>query len=299
MNLSIGLTWSASAFAVSIAGVGIGCSSSNSTTGGAAGAGNIVLAGAAGAAPGGGGATASHEMPETGGAVMPVTGIPLTPTGGNKGPPQMAGAFVDAMDPGTGLHIQGAVFSFADPTSLVGMMADFTTDGKACIMGTAAKVDQLSPRCMPPIPPATDCIGVFFGAFVAVNLNQPNDPLTNTGSAPLPFDATKLQGFSFEITGGAATGLAGVPPPTNLRFNVENANGEFCTPTLKPIRAGANTVLFSELLANCSLISTMPANPTAEMAKSDLRRISWQVVTWDKRPVPFDFCVSNIVAIPL
>lgn len=306
MTSSLRLILGVSVLATSICGVGVGCSSSNAT-GGGAGAGIIVVGGGApgtagaggGAPPGGGGAPpAGGGALGTAGAAVPVTGIPLDPKGGTPAgliDPPGVGAFVDAMDPVTMLHIQGAMFPYADPTTTMGMMADFSVDGKACITGTAAKVDTASAACAPPV---TDCFGALWGAAMGINLNQPNDPVTMMGGAALPFDATKLKGFSFEISGGA-TGLPGVPPPASLRFKVEDASGEFCTPALKKIQNGVNTVLFSELLSKCYLISTMPPNPTAETAKSALLKIGWAVVTNNKNTVPFDFCVSNIVAIPL
>jgi hypothetical protein len=61
---------------------------------------------------------------------------------------------------------------------------------------------------------------------------------------------------------------------------------------------GVNTVLFRELLAQCSRVSNMPPNPTAETAQARLLTIGWQVTTNASSTVPFDFCVLNLRAIP-
>jgi hypothetical protein len=177
------------------------------------------------------------------------------------------------------LGIQGALFGYADATTAVGMTEDFT-GSNACIAGTAAQVDLL---CTP-TPPATDCYGEYWGAAIGLNLNQPIDPETGEGSDPLPYDASALAGFGFTITGSMI--------PNSLRFKVENANGEFCTPAGKPILEGNNTVLFSDVVSQCWTVGGDNPNVTG------VTKIAWQVVTNDASEVPFDFCVSNIVAIP-
>jgi len=125
-----------------------------------------------------------------------------------------------------------------------------------------------------------------------LNLNQPKDPATGMGVVdPLPFDASMLKGFAFEIEGNT------VPAPKSLRFKVENAKGEFCTPSAQKVKVGANSFEFKDLLAECWHV-TDPANATAETAQSALVKISWAVVTSKDAEVPFDFCVSNIRALP-
>ena len=191
------------------------------------------------------------------------------------------------MAPGTRFGIQGAVFEVADAASQMGLAADFTGT-KACMVGSAAQVDL---ACIPK-PPASDCYGEFWGAAIEINLNQPLDPTTKMATSALPFDASTLSGFAFDIMG------AKVPP--QMRFQVDDANGrQFCSPANKPrLASAANTFTFADLL-EILLAANGPAS-TAETAtaKGALMRIDWQVVTNPNAPVPFDFCVSNIRAIP-
>ncbi|HET7542339.1 MAG TPA: hypothetical protein VFK05_20865 [Polyangiaceae bacterium] len=205
--------------------------------------------------------------------------LPLIPTDGWIDGPNAA-------------HIQGAIYGSADATSALGMAMNFN-GANACIEGTAAKVDQASLPCINQMftPPATDCWGEYWGAAIGLNLNQTIDPATMQGNTPAPFDASALQGFSFEISGDV------VPAPRDLRFQVETSDRQFCNPASKKIEIGLNTVLFSELITECFRVTDPPA-PTAETAKSQLIRISWHVVTNSSSTTPFDFCVSNIRALP-
>jgi hypothetical protein len=200
-------------------------------------------------------------------SVLP-SGVPLTAADG----------WVDVMS--NTLGIQGAMFSYADDTSMMGLTEDFI-GADACIKGTAAKVDL---KCTP-VAPATDCYGTFWGAAIGLNLNQPNDPATGMGGDPMPYDASALKGFAFDIEGAAV--------PTSLRFKVENASGEFCSPPAKPVKLGANTFLFSDLMTQCWKAGGM----SAETAKSGIVKIAWQVVTNDKSAVPFDYCVKDVRAL--
>lgn len=206
----------------------------------------------------------------TGGSTTPpAEGVPLTPAIG----------WIDGAS--NSLGIQGAMFSYSDDTTAVTLTDDFT-GANACIKGSAAMVDLL---CTP-VAPATDCYGTYWGAAIGLNLNQPMVEGTDgvmEGGDPIAFDATGLTGFGFTISGTAV--------PTSLRFKVENAGGEFCTPAAKPILAGSNTVLFSELLTECW--TTGGTSPDG----AGLIKIVWQVVTNDAGEVPFDFCVSDVVAI--
>lgn len=262
------------------------------------GGGAEASAGAAGAPAGGAGNAGGSSSPggagvgptlggASGGAGAPAgEGVPITMTGG--------------WATNVELGIQGAVFPYSDKYSGTGMTSNLAdpVDASvvnACIKGTAALVDQASTPCTSMVftPPATDCFGEYWGAAIGVNLNQPIDPDTGKGVViPLPYDASTLQGFTFEISG------ATVPAPSALRFKVEADTGEFCTPTTVKILNGSNKVFFNQLLDKCYSISTNPPNPTAETVQSKLLKISWQVVTNDKSAVPFDFCVSNVRALP-
>jgi hypothetical protein len=178
------------------------------------------------------------------------------------------------------LSIQGAVFAYADDLSRTGLIESFT-GSNACISGTAARVDL---QCTP-APPATDCYGSSWGAAIGLNLNQPIDPDSGLGEAPVPYDASALSGFGFELSGSAV--------PVSLRFKVENAAGEYCNPPAKPVKLGNNVFLFSDLIAQC----WKPGGASAVGAKASLIRLAWQVVTNTQAQVPFDFCVSNVRAL--
>jgi hypothetical protein len=129
-----------------------------------------------------------------------------------------------------------------------------------------------------PLPPALDCYDQIWGAALSVNLNQAID------GEPMPFDASALKGFGFSLSGDTI--------PASLRFEVETSSGEFCTPPEKPLLEGANTVLFDELQSAC----WTPAGSAPDT--SEIVRVSWKVVTNAEAEVPFDFCVSLLVAIP-
>jgi hypothetical protein len=245
-------------------------------SGNTAGSGNI-----AGSAPGGGAGPTAGSGPAAGGGAPQGEGIPLNPVAG----------WVPAEN---AAMIQGAVFSYADPTSLMGMTNNLTdaTATSACITGTAAKVDMASTACTTKMftPPATDCYGEYWGAALGINLNQTIDMSTMMGGTPGKYDASALKGFSFEISGNT------VPAPSALRFKVDNGTDEFCNvPTVK-VKVGVNTVLFTDLVKECYK-SPVPTEPLATTIQTGMVKISWQVVTNDKMPVPFDFCVSNIRAL--
>ena len=118
-----------------------------------------------------------------------------------------------------------------------------------------------------------------------MNLNQPIDSTTMMGADPMPYDASALSGFAFEIAGSMV--------PTSLRFKVEDGTSEYCTPATAAVKAGANSVSFEQLVTECWKTGGTPATG----AKSSLLKISWQVVTNAMSEVPFDFCVSNVRAV--
>ena len=209
------------------------------------------------------------------GSALPSPGaagsLSLTPTNG----------WVDGKSNAVG--IQGQFFAAADSTSMIGLTSDFS-GSRACLNGMAAKVDQQSTPCATLMftPPATDCYEQYWGAEVGLNLNQPT-----MGGTPVPFNASALQGFSFEISGDI------VPGPSGLRFQVEGPDGKFCNYPAVKLRLGLNTVLFSDLATSC----WSSGSDTAERAKSALISIEWMIVTNASSTVPFDFCVSNVRAV--
>jgi hypothetical protein len=222
----------------------------------------------------GGGGAAPTAGSGTGGGTL-AEGVPLTPMEG----------WVDGAT--NTLMIQGAMFEFADATSAMGMTKDFT-GSNACIKGTAAKVDKMSTACttMMFTAPATDCYGEYWGAAIGLNLNQPIDMTTMMGGDPVAYDASAIKGFTFNISGAMV--------PTTMRFKVEEMGGEYCTPATKPVKLGANTFMFEDLVKECW--KTTPG-ASAVGAKAALVKIAWQVTTKDTMAIPFDFCVSDLRAI--
>lgn len=213
-----------------------------------------------------------------GGTGMLAAGVPLTVMDG----------WVDGK--GNTLMVQGAMFSYADPTSLMGppaMTSDFVGT-HACIKGTAAKVDMKSTACTTKMftPPATDCYGEYWGAAIGLNMNQSIDPMTMMGGTPAPYDASAIKGFTFTISGATV--------PTSLRFKAEDANGEYCTPATVKVQSGPNTILLSQLIKECWAPKAGAA--TADSAKSGLIKIAWQVVTNATAAIPFDYCVEDLRA---
>lgn len=266
---------------VSILATAVGCDngSSDADNGGS---GPVAIAGSKSSSSGSGNSAGSSVVPKggtdsgTGGTGTLSEGVPLTPTDG----------WVDIAS--NTLMVQGAMFEYADPTSLMGLTKDFE-GANACIKGTAAKVDMTSTACTTKTftPPAADCYGEYWGAAIGLNLNQAIDMTTMMGGAPMPFDASAIKGFTFTIDGMAI--------PVSLRFKVEDASGEFCSPKTVPIKSGANTVMLSQLIKECWKPTATAA--TADAAKSGLVKIAWQVVTDAAGSIPFDYCVKDLRAI--
>jgi hypothetical protein len=252
----------------------VNCASSGDDTA-AGGTGPIAIAGSSSTAgssvlPTAGTATTGG----TGGGDLPA-GVPLAPMNG----------WVDGAS--NTLMIQGAMFPFGDPTSLMGLTpADFSMSGAdACIKGAAAKVDL---KCTP-VAPATDCYGTFWGAAIGLNLNQQIDMTTMMGGLPMPFNASAIKGFAFEISG------AMVPSPASLRFKIEDASGEYCNPGTLPVKLGVNSFMLDDLIKECWAPKATAAKGSA--AQPAMLKIAWQVVTNSMGTVPFDFCVTNVRAL--
>jgi hypothetical protein len=259
---------------VCILGTSVACDNAGDDNDGAGG--GPITIGGSGNTAGTTGSMSGSSTGGTGGDLPP--GVPLTPMMG-----WVAG------DSNT-LMIQGAMFEYADPTSLMGLTKDFTGTN-ACISGTAAKVDMMSPACktMMFTPPATDCYGEYWGAAIGLNLNQAIDPMTEMGGTPMPYDASAIKGFAFNIAGDMV--------PASLRFKVEGMGGaEFCTPKTKKVQLGPNTFMFEDVVKEC-WESPVPTEPTGATAKSAVVKIAWQVVTDAAGTVPFNFCVSDLRAL--
>ncbi len=169
--------------------------------------------------------------------------------------------------------IQGAMYYYADNTTAQSITSDFTGNN-ACIAGVGPWVDL---DCGAP-----DCYGEYWGAAIALNLNQPIDPVTMVASEAQPFDAASrgIVGFAFDLTGAAI--------PGSMRFIAEDLDGQYCTGAAQPLLPGANLVLFSELMRDCWNGFGEPPDTSA------ITKIAWQVVTNTSSETPFDYCISNI-----
>jgi hypothetical protein len=277
MKSALGLILGVSILATAVGSAG--CDNGDSEASG--GSGPIMIGAGTTGTSAGAGTVQPTAGSSTGGAATLGEGVPLDPMNG----------WVDAA--GNSLMIQGAMFPFGDPTSLMGSMpVDFSASGAdACFKGTAAKVDVTATACATKMftPPAMDCYGEFWGAAIGLNLNQKIDEASGLGGTPAPFNASAITGFTFEISG------AMVPAPKDLRFKVEDASGEYCNVAAKQVKAGANSFVFADLVKECWKPPVPPT--TAEGAKAGLVKIAWQVVTNDKGTVPFDFCVKNLRAL--
>jgi len=235
-------------------------------------------AGTTGTAGGSSSGAGAGDLPE---------GVPLTAT---------AGWVPDT----NALKIQGAMFSYADTTSIVGMTDNLmdTTATSACIKGVAAKVDMASAKCTSKMydPPAMDCYGQYWGAALGLNLNQTIDMtlVPPAGGKPAPYDASAIKGFAFRFDGATP------PAPGSMRFKVDNGSDptsvEFCNVPSVKIKVGPNVVLFTDLVKECYK-TPVPTAPLATTIQTGIVKISWQVVTNDKNTVPFDFCISDLRAL--
>jgi hypothetical protein len=283
MTLAIRLVLGVSALAFAVGSAACSSSPSSPTIVPAGGNANASTGtGGTGTAAGGTGTTTGGTGVSAGGAGnaaggSSVAGVPLTPTMG----------WVDGAS--NTLGIQGAFFTYADPTTLTSVMSDTMSSSKICISGTAAKV--IMPCTI--VPPATDCYGTYWGAAIGFNLNQPNDPTTMMGGTPVPFNASAIKGFAFDV-GPGADGTATIPLPSQFRFNIEDATTQYCSPAAKGVKMGSNSYSFTDVEAQC--YAPMPG-PTATTIQTGVVKISWQVVTNTQSTVPFDFCISNVVAL--
>ncbi len=238
-------------------------------TGGSYGTGATYGTGAVGGYAGGGG---------YGGCIGGVGGQGVGGTGGfvNQGALVPLDGWLDAASNVYGM--QGALYEAGDGFSTV--IGDFNWTN-SCISGITARVDL---ECTP-VDPITDCYGMYWGAVMGLNLNQPIDPATMMGAEPMPYDASALSGFAFDINGPTI--------PSSLRFVAEGIDGQYCTPTAVPIVPGQNVILFSHLWSQCwDPTSGAPLDP------SSIKSVSWHVVPNEVTEVPFDFCVSNITPLP-
>lgn len=273
------------------------CDNGSGDTGGSgpvvvAGSGNGTggsATGTGGTGPGAGGGASVAGSGTTPGGGMSGEGVPITPVSGWIAKESNA------------LGIQGAAFSFADTTSIVGMTDNLkdATATTSCIKGTAAKVDMASDKCVNKMfdPPATDCYGQYWGAALGFNLNQAIDMtlVPPAGGTPMAFDASLIKGFYFEITDhDDHTGM--VPAPSALRFKVDDGSKEYCNTAALKIKSGVNTVLFSDLTTECWAPTDASSKITPDVEKKFIK-IAWQVVTNSSAAVPFDFCVGNVRAL--
>ena len=291
-----------------------GCDSSSDSTGGTAGGPIQIGTAGAGTATAGAPATGTAGAPATGTAGAPATGTAGAPATGTGGPPATGTAGSGSSTPGydltpvmgwidgasNGAGIQGALFAAGDDVSHASTTSDFTT-ASACIKGTAAKVDL---TCTPPA--GGDCYGVTWGEEIGLNLNQPNVVDPDSGAAmggdPINYDASMLSGFSFDVTGNT------VPAGASFRFKVVHPTTadtsdsapvtEYCNVPTKKVVLGTNTFLFTDLVKACYAITTDPPNEVATVGQNAIKQIAWQVVTNTQATVPFDFCISNIKALP-
>lgn len=227
------------------------------------------------------------ESPSSGGDTgIPTKDVPLT----------MSNGWIDAE--GNVLGIQGAVFHYADDTTLAGPPEMTATKeatgevGKYCIAGEAAKIDTACTLTAEDMAKgANDCYDKYWGAAIGFNLNQPINETANDSADPEPYDASALAGFGFTISGSEV--------PSSLRFKVEDTNGEFCTGPEVGITPSPQTIKFDQLFKQCwyTVASGNRGPVVDDAAKSGLVKIAWQVVTNASGSIPFDFCVSDIIAV--
>jgi len=247
----------------------VGCDGGGDEAGGP-----VAVAGSSGSGGSGGGAGGSGGGSGSGGGGTLPEGVALTPANG----------WVDGASNTIG--VQGAIFSYADDTSKAGppALTDDFTGSKACMKGTAAKVNL---TCTPPA--GEDCYGMYWGAAIGLNLNQPIDTATGKGGTPAAYDAKSagLSGFAFMVEGTTV--------PTGMRFKIEDGTTEYCTRAVKNIKTGANIIHFSDLYTECWKTTGQASD--AAGATSKIIKIAWHVVTNDSAAVPFDFCVSDIRAL--
>jgi hypothetical protein len=176
---------------------------------------------------------------------------------------------------GNSLGVQGAAYVVADQATAKTLESDLA-GSHLCMRGTASQVDL---GCTP-ASPGTDCFALYWGAAIALNLNQ-----ASPEDVPLPYDASAFSGFSFDVVGPLV--------PSRVRFSVETQDASFCLPLpLAGMAPGTWDVGVDELVTRCH--QPPPNAENASSAKPRFTALRWTVVGDYTQDVPFDFCVENL-----
>jgi hypothetical protein len=310
------------------AGTGGGTGKGAGGTGGQAGAaiggasGHGAAGGAAGTPVGGARGQGGAAGRGVGGQVSVDAGVP-----GAMGYPLLPDTSGAVTNDGAG--IVGTWFSFADgvPASTSSCLADGATacskfgssspaqgsgtfspsdvtEGKMCASGSVAQVvmDTASPS-------APDNSGIY-GAYIALGLNQVASDggaavRTNNG-APVDggtvfdtYDATKhgIVGFSFDVDNVPSGGLqvefttAAVPGRTDFSPGSTPAYWGGKTSGASLVVSGSNVIPLSQVGGPWYLTDPPPFDPTK------IIEIAFHAGANTTGPLPFNFCISNLVAL--
>jgi hypothetical protein len=135
-----------------------------------------------------------------------------------------------------------------------------------------------------------DCFGVYWGAVLALNLNQtgPLDEMSNPTAIAWNADGNGVSGFSFNLTNGdGANGNFG-GAVVRLGVRVDGDPGIYCA-YLAP---GQNSIDFDEIYENCwqpdaDLFNAVPDS-------SMLTVVEWQILGDQNDAYDYNFCVEDI-----
>jgi hypothetical protein len=157
------------------------------------------------------------------------------------------------------------------------LMTTSFTGATVCASGTIAQV--VSTATSGGLPD----YGRYWGGGIAFPMNE-------VGGNVAPYDATLngLSGISATISG------ATIPAQMRFKFKMIGVNDSFCV-EVDGATSGQNVVLHTaDAKHNCwSPDTALTLDPTM------IENYEVQVVSQSSKAVPFDFCLTNITAIPL
>jgi hypothetical protein len=194
-------------------------------------------------------------------------GVPEAPTA--SGPDLLVSSgWVDGAT--NGLEIQGAFFTYQDPTGRTTIAADAAASTSGyCVSGVSAEVLDAN-------------FGGTWGAVAALNLRQ---EVGSTAAGSYDAAAHGVAGFAFDIVGD--TGGA-------LRFVIKqfSVHDGFCINNVPDCGLGCSVQYrIDELTQNCWTPGGVLPNAAA------LQALEWQIVAKAGAETPFDYCIENLHAV--
>jgi hypothetical protein len=182
-----------------------------------------------------------------------------------------------------------SVFSASSPAQggAFGPTDSPITAGRMCASGTVARIVADAASGLQPD------YGGIWGAYIGLGFNGYGGYGKGTASASNAYNATAhgIVGISFQIDA--------VPSAIRVEFVTAAVPGKTDRypaywdgfSNLSPVTAGSNAILWSDVLGPMYEIPAPAFDPTQLVA------VQFTVVSNDKSPTPFSFCISNLTAL--